>query len=201
MNQPSDQHTFDQFKRWLDTQAPEGDANPDRGAEIHAEKNSPWVNGAYSHLKFPPYQRREYPKMLYHPSYGEARKQQAAALRVPARGTEDGAREQALLEAHRALSAATHIVQDAEEEAACAGTWFESPALAEAAREAWAQQVAQAAAESAFADRRMSPQAQAERQAYDAESETHVVDVPAPRSRPRPGRAAHRDQAEQTDAT
>jgi hypothetical protein len=173
----------DRMRRYLDQLPDLGGPNPDLGAQLHAEKNAPWINGTYSHLKFPPFRPAEYPKMLYSSRYGDARKAYEAALRIPARGTEDGLRAQALLEADRDLKAAVCIVQDADEERKRHGAWYETPTAAEVAKEAMAQAVAQAAAESSYADRRLSPAAQAERAAYDAESEDHVVDVPAPRKR------------------
>ncbi len=167
-----------------------GGPNPDEGARLHAEKNAPWVAGAYTHLHFPPYQFRPYPKMLYHSSYGEAKDAYDRALRIPARGTEDGARAQALLEAQRALDASMRIVQTEDEAVALQGAWFDSPQAAAAAKEQWAQAIAQAAAESAYEDRRLGPAAKAERKAADEASDGHLVEIPAvrkgwPKGKPR----------------
>jgi hypothetical protein len=168
---------LDRFKRLLD-QLPElGAPDPDEGARLHAEKNAPWVNGQYSHLKFPPYVKTEYPKMLYGLGYGEAVKLQQRALRIPARGTEDGERAQALLEAQRAIDVSIRIVHDEDEEALCAGAWYASPQEADAAKEAHAQAIAQAAAESNWDDRRLGPKAAAERKQRDEEAEDHLVEV------------------------
>jgi len=183
------------MRRYLDQLPDFGQANPDLGAQLHAEKNAPWINGTYSHLKFPPFRPAEYPKMLYSPSYGDARKAKDAALRIPARGTEDGLRAQALLDAERDLQTSMCIVHDADEERDRHGAWYETPTAAEVAKEAMAQAVAQAAAESAYTDRAMSPAAQAERAAYDAESEAHVIDLPAPRRGPgRPRKEERSDE-------
>jgi hypothetical protein len=184
----------DRMRRYLDQLPDLGGPNPDLGAQLHAEKNAPWINGAYSHLKFPPYRSAEYPKMLYSPGYGDARKAKDAALRLPARGTDDALRAQALLEAERALQESICIVHDEDEERARHGAWYETPTAAEHAKEAMAQAVAQAAAESNWTDRRMSPAAQAERAAYDAESEEHMIDVPAPRRGP--GRPRKEERSE-----
>jgi hypothetical protein len=175
---------LDRLRRKIDNDPDLGNPNPDLGAQLHAEKNAPWINGTYSHLKFPPFRPNvEYPKMLYAPTYGDARKAYDAALRIPARGTEDGARAQALLEANRAIQESICIVHNEDEERQRHGAWYETPTAAEVAKEALAQAVAQAAAESAYTDRHMSPAAKAERAAYDAEAEGHVVDVPAPSKR------------------
>ncbi len=161
-----------------------GGPNPDEGARLHAEKNAPWVSGIYTHLHFPPYQFRAYPKMLYHPSYGEARAAMDKAIRIPARGTEDGARAQAMMEAQRALDESMRIVQTEDEAAALAGAWFDTPQAAAAAKEQWAQEIAAAAAHAAYEDRRLGPQAKAERQAADAAAEDHLVEIPEqPRTR------------------
>jgi len=87
------------------------------------------------------------------------------------------------------------IVHDADEERDRHGAWYETPTAAEVAKEAMAQAIAQAAAESAYADRAMSPAARAERAAYDAESEAHVIDLPAPRRGPgRPRKEERTDE-------
>ncbi len=153
----------------------------DQGARLHAEKNAPWVNGTYSHLRFPPYQFRAYPRMLYHPNYGDAKAAYERAVRLPARGTEDAVRAQAMIEAQRALDECMCIVQNQDEEAARQGTWFETPRDAAEAKEQWAQAIAQAAAESAYDDRRLGAAAKAERKAADEASDGHLVEIPARR--------------------
>lgn len=174
---------LDRLRRKIDHDPDLGSPNPDLGAQLHAEKNAPWINGTYSHLKFPPFRPAEFPKMLYHPSYGDARKAYDAALRIPARGTEDGARAQALLEANRALQEAMCIVNDEDEQRAREGAWYETPTEAETAKGLLADAVAQAAAESSYRDRHMSPAAKEERAAFDAQAEDHVIDIPAPTKR------------------
>jgi hypothetical protein len=58
--------------------------------------------------------------------------------------------------------------------------WRESPQDAIDHQEALAREIADAAAEANFSSRRMSPQAQAERDAAQAATDAHVVDPPVP---------------------
>ena len=181
----SEQADFDAIRRRLDQleamDPNAGESDRDRGERLHMEKNAPGVNGIYSHLRFPPYVMAEYPKMLYAPSYGAAKAAMDSAMRIPGRGTEDAAREQAIRAAQYQLTQATRIVRDAEDERMHSGTWFESPQLAEEARVREEEYVAQQAAESNWTDRNLIGAAKRERDAYDAEAEGHVMDVPAPK--------------------
>lgn len=180
-----DRGELDRLKAFLQ-QIPElGAPDPDEGARLHAEKNAPWINGAYSHLRFPPLVPAEFPKCLFSAGYGDALKAKALALRIPARGTDDAERATRLLDAERALSECVCIVPDAEQEARrLANDWFNTPQEAEAGKEAIARRIATAAAERAYDDRRLGPQAQDELRAVEDDADGHVLDVPAPRRGP-----------------
>lgn len=154
------------------------------GAKLHAEKNAPWVNGAYSHLRFPPPARpgdpdfQAYPKVLFSAEYTRADEQYRNALRLRARrGMED---EAAVLiaDASTTRDGCMRWVNDAAEEAALGASWQETPAKALAMRETLDRAVAQAAAESNYDDRRMGTLAKAERDAADAASPEHLVELP-----------------------
>ena len=177
---------LEQIKSFLRSVPELGERDPDAGARLHAEKNAPSVSGLYSHLKFPPPPQppRLYPKMLYSTAYGAAIQARQRAYRIPARGSDDAERSLRIMEAERAVQEAICIVHSAEEEHRRREDWFDTPALAEAAREAKAQAVAQAAAERAYDDRRLGPQAAAELKQLEAEAADHVVEVPAPKRGP-----------------
>ena len=183
----SEQQDLDTLRRRLDQlealDPNAGESDRERGERLHMEKNAPSVNGIYSHLRFPAYQMAEYPKMLYAPSYGAAKAAMDSAMRIPGRGTEDVVREQAIRAAQYQLTQATRIVRDADEERMHSGTWFESPQLAEEAKVREEEYVAQQAAESNWTDRNLIGAAKRERDAFDADAEGHVVDVPAPPKR------------------
>jgi hypothetical protein len=153
------------------------DAAPD-GAQLHAEKNAPWVNGAYTHLRFPPYEFRPYPKCLYTSAYLRAQEQylQAKARRV--RPGDEGDYFVRLQETEAARNATMRIVESPDEEAALGPGWAETPGKAVEQQETLDRAVAQAAAESAWDDRRLGALAQAERATADEQSPEHLVEVP-----------------------
>jgi len=162
----------------------------DEGARLHHEKNAPWApGGTYEKVlqTLPPYVYREYPKMLFTADYVPACGAFDAAHKFRERRDEPGTRDDLIKRAERRKQDACRIVADAAEERACleSGLWANSPQAAVLQDEARQQAIAQAAAESAWDDRRLSSDALAERDAIDAESEGHLVEVPARR---RPGR-------------
>lgn len=158
--------------------------NPD-GATLHAEKNAPWVNGAYSHLRFPPYEFHPYPKMLFTADWVRCNEEYQNALRYRPRHRDEDI-QSLVADAFAAREACTRTVQTPEDEAALGSEWAESPKLAVENRERLARQMAEAAAVSTYDDRRMGPLAQAEREAADAASEHHLVEVPRQPIRKKP---------------
>lgn len=88
----------------------------------------------------------------------------------------------------------TRIVQDEADLArALKAGWREGPVAALAHHEQERQQVGQAAAEEAFRVQNMGAKARAEFQALEASDQIdHVVDVPAPKKKPRTKRAYHK---------
>lgn len=156
----------------------------DEGARIHAEKNAPTVSGIYTHLKFPPYVFRPFPKMLYGPDYVAACAAYQGAVAYRERRDEPGLRSSLIAEAQARKDAATRIVQSADEQEHCGSLWAETPAAAVAAQRALEASIALAAAESNFDDRRLGELAQRERNAADDASEGHLVEVAEQRRRP-----------------
>ena len=149
------------------------------GAQLHAEKNAPWVNGIYSHLRFPSYTFQPFPKMLYSPGYQRAAAQYAGALKMRAKRGDDEDREYLIAQARDARDACTRIVQHEEEQAALGSLWCEHPDQAVAAQETFDRAIAQAAAESNFDDRHLGALATRERTAADDASDGHLVEVAA----------------------
>lgn len=83
------------------------------------------------------------------------------------------------------FSGTTKIVRDTREHLIAKGQgWHDDPKTAAEAFEAAQQGVAKAAAEEAYRLPRMSPKAQAEHAAANAETHEHVVEVPIPKKRP-----------------
>lgn len=162
-----------------------GAPDPDQGARLHAEKNSPAVSGMYAELKFPPYQFRPYPKMLYSADYLDACAEYDRALRIVSRG-DDQTRDLAIKQAQYRKDQATRTVESEEQEEALAGAgWADTPQRAKEKKEALERAVAQAAAEAAYADRNMGELARREREAIDADHEGHLVEVPETPKGPR----------------
>lgn len=156
----------------------------DEGARLHAEKNAPWVNGMYTHLKFPPYVFQAFPKMLYSLQYEAACLAYDQACLIPARGSDEAAREAAMRIAQRHKDAAIKIVHSQAEQDALAGGFYESPAAAVAAQHAFDNAIATAAAHREYEDRNMGEQARAEMRAVDDAADHFVAEVP---ERKKPG--------------
>lgn len=158
----------------------------DEGARLHNEKNAPWVSGMYSHLRFDPYVYQEYPKAMYSPDFLQARTEAHNARFLS--GVTDQERQEAIKEAERILAMQTALVTDAGGEAIQAGKgWAETPEKAVAKRKAAEDEIAVQAAHLAYEDRNLGEKARAERDAADAASEGHLVEVPVKR---KPGRPA-----------
>jgi hypothetical protein len=148
------------------------------GGQLHAEKNAPWVNGAFTHLRFPAWSFVPYPKVLYNAQWLRADEQYRDALNRRVRpGQEDDYREM-LANATTMRASCRRIVENSDEEHALGAGWAETPALAVAAQEQLDRAVARAAAESNYDDRNLSALAKAERDNADAVSEGHLVEVP-----------------------
>lgn len=173
----------------------------DEGARLHNEKNAPWKNGQYSHLegKYEPYVYRPYPRMLYNAAYEPACLAYEEALRIPARGSEEGARQHAIAAALKAKTDATCIVQNLTDEAAKRTRgWYLSPTDAVAATKAEldARHLAQAHRE--YEDRNMGDQAKAEMRAHDDAAGDFTPEIPAQTLRRKPGRKPKKQQTEVT---
>lgn len=161
-----------------------GQPDKDEGARLHAEKNAPSVSGIYSHLKFPPYTFKPYPRALYSPEYPKAKEAFDRAVMIPARGTDTGARDMEITLAQRALNVCTKTVHTEEQYAEARGAgWCDSPMAAVAAKEQADRGIAQSAAESNYDDRNIGEKAKAEREAIDDEHDGHLVEIPAPKKR------------------
>lgn len=149
----------------------------DEGARLHAEKNAPWVNGMYSHLKFPAYEYREYPKAMYRHDYGQAVRELGAAQALLVSGT-DLSRDLAIKDAQRKVDDCVCVVQTPEQERLQRGQgWGATPAEAEQIRQMREAEEATQAAHLAYEDRRLTGPALAERELADELAEGHLVDV------------------------
>ena len=158
----------------------------DEGARLHAEKNAPWVSGMYSHLKFPVYQYREFPKVLYHTDYRAAKQAWDAAHTMLVSGN-DQSRELAIKAATREIDKTVVTVSDKNEEARylASGDWAVTPAAAEERRIANDNALAVEAAHLNYEDRNLTGAALAERERADDMSDGHLVDVTATLARHR----------------
>jgi len=160
-----------------------------QGARLHDEKNAPWAPGGYyakALKEVPPYKFRPYPKMLYSADYVTAQRDYEVAVRYRERRDEPGLRDEMIRHAEAAMRASCRTVMTEQEErdAVNTGLWMPTPQEAVEVDEARQQAIAQAAAEAAYDDRRLSAAAQAERAAADAVSEGHLVEVPEQRRGP-----------------
>lgn len=155
----------------------ETEGTPD-GAVLHAEKNAPWVNGAFSHLRFPAYQFQPYPKRLYSAGWLRADEQYRDALNRRVRVGHEDEWKQILEDARHLRDSCVVQVENAEDERALGSGWADSPGAAVELQERLDRAVAQAAAESNYDDRNLGALAQAERAAADAASDGHLVEVP-----------------------
>jgi hypothetical protein len=152
----------------------------DEGARLHALHNAPWVKGAYSHLEFPPYQFRAFPAAIYRIGFTKAYQAWQQAQLVPAHGTDDILRKQAVLMAERELAQCTRKV-DSEEELRkwlLTREWFESPEALVAHEKAVQRDLELAASHRAYEDRNMGDQARAEIERFDDEAENFVAEIP-----------------------
>lgn len=159
----------------------------DEGARLHAEKNAPSVSGMYADMKFPPYQFRPFPTMLYSPDYEPACAEFDAATRYRERRDEQGLRNQLIVEAQQRKDAATRIVQNQHEMDDLVSNgegWASTPGEATAKRRKLDADIAEAAAVSAHDDKRMGELAQRERQVADDASDGHLVEVAEQRRGP-----------------
>lgn len=156
----------------------------DEGARLHNEKNAPWVSGMYSHLRFEPYEYKEYPKAMYGPDFMEARKEVHNARYLS--GVTDQERQEAVKEAERVMNLHVALVTDvtAERQRASFG-WNAVPEQAAAHHVKVADELALQAAHLAYEDRHLGEAATRERDAADDASEGHLVDVPRKPGRPR----------------
>jgi hypothetical protein len=147
-----------------------------------------------------PYQFRAYPKMLYRAvTRPDGREICMEPQPVPHAG---GAQAEAqynfeLMQWERHTAACSKVVRSESEEAAARSEgWRETPKAALSRQEELRQDIARAAAESAFADERMGELAKRERAAAEANSGDPVVVVPAPRRRG-PGKKKVQDGPQQ----
>lgn len=154
----------------------------DEGARLHAEKNAPWVNGMYSHLKFPPYVYQEYPRMMYHVDYGAAKRELEAAHLMHTGNDPQRAslKNRAIEDATRQIDLVARRVETAEDERRLdAGVWARTPDQAEALRLRNENEIAVQAAHLNYEDRNLTGPALAERERADDLSDGHLVDVTA----------------------
>lgn len=182
-------------------QSVQNEMDKQQGAILHAEKNAPWIDGGRykDALKMLPPNPSlvgrpvPYPKMLYSVDYAPAQREYLAALRYRERRDEPGTRDEMIKQAEAAMQAATKEVHSAEDEAhwTSTGLWAPTVAGAADAEERRQRAIADAAAESRHADRRLSPAALAERTAAEDAHDGHLVEVPEQRRGPgRPPKAS-----------
>lgn len=153
----------------------------DEGARLHAEKNAPWINGMYSHLKFPPYEYKPYPRMMYHIGYAAARRELDAAHAMHTGNDPQLAsvKNRAIEDATRHIDRVTKRVETEEEERRLNDQWARTPPEAEARRLAAENDLAVEAAHLNYEDRNLTGPALAERERADDLSDGHLVDVTA----------------------
>lgn len=182
-------------------QSVQDEMDKQQGAILHAEKNAPWVDGGRYRdaLKtLPPNpsllgRPQPYPKLLYSVDYGPAQRDYQDALRYRERRDEPGTRDELIKRAEAAMAAATKEVANAADEARWTetGLWATTVQGAVEAEERRQRAIADAAAESRHADRRLSPAALAERTAAEDAHDGHLVEVPEQRRGPgRPPKAS-----------
>lgn len=156
----------------------------DEGARLHTEKNAPWVSGMYSHLRFDPYVYQEYPKAMYAPDFLTAKREVHNARYLS--GVTDQERQEAIKEAERLLAMHSCLVQDGAEERLRLGQgWDLTPEAAAAQQQRAEDALAVQAAHLAYEDRHLGDKASAEREAADAASEGHLVEVKRKPGRPK----------------
>ena len=180
------QERINQMRKELDAlQQIQTQEDFDEGARLHAEKNAPWVKGQYTHIKFPPYVFKEFPKMLYGVDYPEAVRLREEADLIPAWGTDDADRKKAVLEADRRIQNATVIVKSERELRALGAGWFETPGDVVEHKRKVQRELELQAAHRAHDDRRMRGKAAEERDRIDEEALDFVAEIPAPKKQPR----------------
>lgn len=160
----------------------------EQGSALHNEKNAPWAPGGYYEKALkalkpnPSLAGRpiEYPKMLYSTDYPEAQREYQAAIRFRERRDMPGERDDLIKRAELAMQGATLTVRSAAEEqhARDSSLWHTTGAEAMKSEERRQQDIADAAAVARHDDRRLSAAAMAERDAAEAASEGHMVEVP-----------------------
>lgn len=156
-----------------------GAPDKEEGARLHAEKNAPSVSGIYSHLKFPAYQFKPYPREMYSPDYPACREELARAQRIPARGVDTADRDAAVLLAERELRLTVKAVHTDEQEAEAKNLgWSNTPDEAKAEKERRDRGTARSAAEANYDDRHLGEKARTEREAIDADHDGHLIEVP-----------------------
>lgn len=147
----------------------------DEGARLHAEKNAPWVNGMYSHLKFPPYVFVAYPAAMYHVDFAAAYRDWM--LTGSALYESEKERTNAIEAATRALDKCVKKVENEAEAQQLGALWAPTPQEAEARRLAIARDLEVNAAHLNYEDRNLTGPALAERELADEVSDGHLVDV------------------------
>lgn len=156
----------------------------DEGARLHNIHNAPWKKGQYSHLEFPPYQFRAFPKAVYNKDFEAARLEYDQAHMLPARGSDDAVRATAILQAQRKMALACRKVESQTEQDALGAGWYDSPEAAVLAEKAFQDEMATVAAHRAYEDRNMGELAKAEIDAADEAAEDFLAVVP---ERKKPG--------------
>lgn len=162
----------------------------DEGERLHNKHNAPWKSGMYSHLEFPPYVYREYPRMLYGLGYPAAVRERAEAEMIPAFGMRDEEKKAALAKAERKIQESTCIVQNEAHYRKMGPGWFESPAGAEAELLSQQRRIEEVAANRAYEDRNMSDKAKREIDAYDEAADHFVTHIPERKRRAKGTRVA-----------
>lgn len=159
----------------------------DEGARLHAEKNAPWVNGPYSHLRFEPYVFQEFPKMLYSLDYEPACLAVDQAYMIYGRGSEDNERNAAITLAEKRKREATRIVRSRQEQHSAVG-WFESPTAAVDAKQQLQRDIEVAEAHRHYDDRNLGEVAAREANAFDEAAGDFTPVIPETPVRRGPGR-------------
>lgn len=168
----------------------------DEGARLHNAKNAPWVHGQYSDMKFEPYVYKPYPRMLYNGEYDVACVEYENALILPARGSEEGARQHAIAAALRKKQNATCTVQDESEHAARKTRgWFDSPTEAVEMMKAVEHERFIQQAHREFEDKGLSEPARREATAFDDAAGDFTPEIPQTPIRRKPGRKPKMQEA------
>lgn len=159
----------------------------DEGNRLHELHNAPWRKGPYSHMEFPTYKYREYPRMLYGLKYEAATLAVDEAYAMPAGSVDrDNIRKEAILRAEKAQRAQTKIIgSEAELRKLPADTWFLSPTEVVERLAADQRRLETAAGHRAYEDRNMSAKAKREIDAHDDAAEDFIAEIPRRRVAPK----------------